>query len=83
MKRLTKKVDGVYITNCDNCPQQGDCYGATDCVDVLVDRLAQYEEAEEAGLAREEEEVDEKAAVSEKEPTFGVSTVKRREATYY
>lgn len=50
MKRLTKKVDGVYITNCDNCPKQGDCYGATDCVDVLVDRLAAYEEAEEAGL---------------------------------
>lgn len=44
MERLTKKVDGVYITTCDNCPKQGDCYDSTDCVDVLVDRLAAYED---------------------------------------
>lgn len=50
MKRLTKKDDGVYIANCDNCPKRGNCYDSTDCEDVLVDRLAAYEDAEEAGL---------------------------------
>lgn len=50
MKRLTKKDGGGYSLNHDNCPKQGDCYDSADCVSVLVDRLAAYEEAEEKGL---------------------------------
>lgn len=50
MKRLTKRDGDGFAPNHDNCPKQGDCYDSADCVSVLVDRLAAYEDAEEKGL---------------------------------
>ena len=44
MKRLTKKADGAYLVNCDNCPKQDNCYYPASCQPVLVDRLAAYED---------------------------------------
>lgn len=51
MDRLTKKFNGAYATNCDNCPKHGNCYDATNCRRVLVNRLAAYEDT---GLEPEE-----------------------------
>lgn len=83
MKRLTKKFDGVYITNCDNCLKQSECYGSTDCVDVLVDRLAAYEDT---GLEPEEInglcEMDRRAKMTDMlrdEEYFGISIDRLRE----
>lgn len=83
MKRLTKKFDGVYITNCDNCSKHGNCYDSTDCVDVLVDRLAAYEDT---GLEPEEInglcEMDRRAKMADmlrQEDSFGVSIDRLRE----
>ena len=50
MKRLTKRNGDGYSLNHENCPKQGDCYDSADCVAVLVERLAAYEDAEEKGL---------------------------------
>ena len=47
MNRLTKRDGDGFSLNHDNCPKRGDCYDSADCVSVLVDRLAAYEEAEE------------------------------------
>ena len=45
MERLTKICnDGGYTRNCDNCWKKGDCYDSADCVDVMIDRLAEYED---------------------------------------
>jgi len=50
MERLTKRNGGGYSLNHDACPKHGNCYDSADCVDVLVDRLAVYEDLDEAGL---------------------------------
>lgn len=44
MKRLTKRNGDGYSLNHENCPKQGDCYDSADCVAVLVERLAAYED---------------------------------------
>ena len=54
MKRLTKRDEDGYSLNHKNCPKQGDCYDSADCVAVLVERLAAYEDAEEAREALHE-----------------------------
>ncbi len=52
MNRLTKKEGGWYSHNCKNCPKYGQCDDSADCVDVILERLAAYEDAEEAGQHR-------------------------------
>lgn len=47
MNRLTKKIDEGYILNHENCPKHGNCYDSADCVDVLLKRLAAYEDEAE------------------------------------
>lgn len=54
MSRLTRKIENDssndYSIRCENCPKHGKCYDSAHCIDVLVNRLAKYEDAEEAGL---------------------------------
>ena len=50
MKRLTKRNGDGFSLNHDDCPKRGNCYDSADCVDVLVERLAVYEDLDEAGL---------------------------------
>ncbi len=50
-KRITKKYDNRYDTNCENCQRHGQCVTAEDCIEVLCERLAQFENAEEARCA--------------------------------
>ena len=50
MERLTKKVEGYYIMECEDCPSHGDCCDGPRCDDVLAQRLGEYEDAEDAGL---------------------------------
>lgn len=47
MDRLTKRNGDGYSLNHDGCPKRGDCYDSADCVDVLVNRLAKYEDEAE------------------------------------
>ena len=49
MNRLTQKNGDGYSLCHDNCPMRGQCSDSADCVEVLLNRLAEYEEAEEAG----------------------------------
>lgn len=49
MNRLTQKNAEGYSLLHDECPKRGDCYDSSDCVDVLVNRLGVYEDAEESG----------------------------------
>ena len=47
MERLTKRNGDGHSLNHDACPKHGDCYDSADCVDVLVNRLAAYEDEAE------------------------------------
>lgn len=44
MKRLTVKRENGYALLHDNCPNRGNCYDSTDCVEALVKRLGEYED---------------------------------------
>lgn len=44
MDRLTKKNGDGYSLNHVNCPMHGQCYDSADCVQILLERLAAYEE---------------------------------------
>ena len=48
--RLTQRMNDGCDTICENCPMKGKCSDSQDCVNVLADRLAAYEDAEEQGL---------------------------------
>ena len=47
MKRLTKRnpYGEGFVPDHENCPMRGKCNDSADCVAVLVDRLAAYEES--------------------------------------
>ena len=47
--RLTQRMNDGCDTICENCPMRGKCSDSQDCVDVLAERLATYEDAEEHG----------------------------------
>lgn len=50
MERLTERnVLGTNVA-CDNCPKKGNCNEPYTCLNVVTDRLAAYEDAEEQGL---------------------------------
>ena len=44
MERLTMRKAGHVFVDCNNCQRRGECNDTLDCVDVLVDRLAYYED---------------------------------------
>ena len=44
MGRLTQRNGDGYSLNHDACPMRGRCSDSTDCVEVLLARLAAYEE---------------------------------------
>lgn len=48
--RLTQRMNDGCDTICENCPMKGKCSDSQDCVNVLANRLAAYEDAEEQGL---------------------------------
>ena len=50
MERLTKREKGANRINCDNCGAKGNCMIPNTCLCEITDRLAAYEDAEEAGL---------------------------------
>lgn len=47
MDRLTTRKAGYVFIDCDACPRKGNCYDAMDCVNVLAERLAYYEDKEQ------------------------------------
>lgn len=49
MDRLTKQAGDGFSIDCEKCPKRGQCNDSTDCVEVISNRLARYEEAEESG----------------------------------
>lgn len=52
-KRLTEKMGGIYITNCDNCPSIALCNDNNCCDDVMIQRLGELEDKIERGELRE------------------------------
>lgn len=50
MKRLTKRYTSHIAVVCDNCEEKGSYCDTSVCCDVMRNRLAEYEEAEEQGL---------------------------------
>lgn len=52
-KRLTEKMGGTYITNCDNCPSIALCRDNNQCDDVMIQRLGELEDKIESGELRE------------------------------
>ena len=48
-KRLTEKMGGIYITNCDNCPSIALCDDNNCCDDVMIQRLGELEDKIERG----------------------------------
>lgn len=50
MKRLTKRYASHIAVVCDNCKEKGSYCDTSVCCDVMRNRLAEYEDAEEQGL---------------------------------
>lgn len=50
MKRLTKRYASHIAVVCDNCEEKGSYCDTSVCRDVMRNRLAEYEDAEEQGL---------------------------------
>ena len=50
MKRLTKRYASHIAVVCDNCKEKGSYCDTSVCRDVMRNRLAEYEDAEEQGL---------------------------------
>ena len=44
MERLTMRKAGYVFVDCNACPKRGQCSDAIDCVDVLAEKLAYYED---------------------------------------
>lgn len=50
MNRLTKRYASHVAVVCDNCKEKGSHCNESACRDVMLNRLAEYEDAEEQGL---------------------------------
>ena len=50
MKRLTKRYASHIAVVCDNCKEKGSYCDTSVCRDVMLNRLAEYEDMEERGL---------------------------------
>ena len=50
MNRLTKRYASHIAVVCDNCKEKGSHCNESACRDVMLNRLAEYEDAEEQGL---------------------------------
>lgn len=50
MNRLTKRYASHIAVVCDNCKEKGSHCNESACRDVMRNRLAEYEDAEEQGL---------------------------------
>lgn len=47
MDRFTFSVGGTYFFSCSKCPKNGLCNYTSDCRDVLLEKLAEYEDEAE------------------------------------
>ena len=50
MKRLTKRYASHIAVVCDNCKEKGSHCNESACRDVMLNRLAEYEDMQEQGL---------------------------------